>query len=303
MKNIKGLRIGEKTVDMKKQQLQTAFSTRQYMLSEDFEIYYYNDHKLSGVEAHSHDYYEFYFFVEGDVEICIGSERHKLTVGDVIIIPPGTSHYPLIKSHNTPYRRFVLWLSSDYVKRLTEASVDYAYILQRPSVTKEYIFHHSTIEFNTMQSMIFQLIEETKNNRFGKAAQVSLLINGLVLYLNRLAHEHSSSNTYTERELYLRICDYVEENLEGSISLQTIADEFFVSKYYAAHNFKDNMGISLHQYILKKRLNACKNAFTSGTTIGEVCEQFGFYDYSAFYRAFKKEYGVSPKRFLGKERL
>ena len=53
-----------KGVFMKKN-LQTAFITRQHMLSRDFELYYYNDHNLSKVDLHSHNYYEFYFFMEG----------------------------------------------------------------------------------------------------------------------------------------------------------------------------------------------------------------------------------------------
>ena len=51
--------------------LQTKFSTRQYMLSRDFEIYYYNEPASEKVSIHSHDYYEFYFFLEGDVSIWI----------------------------------------------------------------------------------------------------------------------------------------------------------------------------------------------------------------------------------------
>ena len=47
--------------------LQTKFSTRQYMLSRDFEIYYYNEPASEKVSIHSHDYYEFYFFLEGDM--------------------------------------------------------------------------------------------------------------------------------------------------------------------------------------------------------------------------------------------
>ena len=43
--------------------LQTRFSTRQYMLSRDFELYYYNEHYTSKVDTHTHDYYEFYFFM------------------------------------------------------------------------------------------------------------------------------------------------------------------------------------------------------------------------------------------------
>ena len=48
-----------------KKKLQTAFSPRQYMLSGDFEIYYYSDCHSYNVKSHVHDYYEFYFFLEG----------------------------------------------------------------------------------------------------------------------------------------------------------------------------------------------------------------------------------------------
>ena len=68
--------------------LQTRFSTRQYMLSRDFELYYYNEHYTSKVDTHTHDYYEFYFFVEGDVSIEIEGQRYPLRYGDMVVIPP-----------------------------------------------------------------------------------------------------------------------------------------------------------------------------------------------------------------------
>ena len=68
--------------------LQTRFSTRQYMLSRDFELYYYNEHYTSKVDTHTHDYYEFYFFMEGDVSIEIEGQRYPLRYGDMVVIPP-----------------------------------------------------------------------------------------------------------------------------------------------------------------------------------------------------------------------
>ena len=55
--------------------LQTRFSTRQYMLSRDFELYYYNEHYTSRVDTHTHDYDEFYFFMEGDFWVEIEGHR------------------------------------------------------------------------------------------------------------------------------------------------------------------------------------------------------------------------------------
>ena len=94
-----------------KKNLQTAFIIRQHMLSRDFELYYYNDHNLSKVDLHSHNYYEFYFFMEGDVSIQIGTEVYPIHFGDIMLVPPHISHRPIIHSTTTPYRRFVFWIS------------------------------------------------------------------------------------------------------------------------------------------------------------------------------------------------
>ena len=98
--------------------LQSKFSPRQYMLSRDFEIYYYNEPGSAKVRLHTHDYYEFYFFLEGDVSILIEKKEYPLKYGDMVLIPPGVPHQALIHDTNMPYRRFVFWISVDYCSQL-----------------------------------------------------------------------------------------------------------------------------------------------------------------------------------------
>ena len=94
---------------MHKKELQTAFSTRQYMYSKDFEIYYYNDQPLNAVNAHTHDYYEFYFFLEGNVTIYVEGKPHPIKAGDFLLIPPGVEHYPVFLDN--PRRRKTFYRS------------------------------------------------------------------------------------------------------------------------------------------------------------------------------------------------
>lgn len=278
--------------------LETRFQTRQYMLSKDFEIYYYNDHTLSKVELHSHDYYEFYFFLEGNVSIQIGEALYPVKFGDVMLIPPQVPHCPIIHNTDIPYRRFVFWISQDYCRHLCRISTDYFYLMEYVQKHQKYLFHNDRITFNSLQSQITRLIEEMGGKRFGKHTQISLYVNELILHLNRLVYEkHMPSKKVPEISLCQNLIRYIENHIEQDLSLELLAREFFVSKYHIAHVFKDNLGMSIHQHITKKRLELCRDAILSDMSITQAYQTFGFGDYSSFYRAFKKEYGISPRDF------
>lgn len=281
-----------------RKRLQTAFQPRQYMLSKDFEIYYYEDRSLSRVDLHTHNYYEFYFFLEGDVQIQIGEELFPVNFGDIMLIPPYHTHCTVIRSQEIPYRRFVFWISQEYCNHLLQSSPDYAYIMQYVATEKRYIFHTDQIVFNSIQSKILRLLEELRSEKYGREAQISICVNDLVLGINRLAHEQNTpKKKASEHQLYRQLEEYIEDHLTEDLSLENLSELFYASKYHIAHVFKDNIGLSIHQYIMKKRLNLCKEAISGGMSITEVYHLFGFGDYSSFYRAFKKEYGISPKDY------
>ena len=281
-----------------KQNLQSTFDPRQYMLSRDFEIYYYNDKNPSKVDYHTHDYYEFYFFLEGAVSMQIEHDIYPLCFGDIMLIPPGTSHRLVIHDRSVRYRRFVFWISLVYYESLRAVSEDYTYLIRKATRQNIYIYHNDRISFNTVQTKIIRLLEEIHEEHFGQKAQISLCVSDLILHINRMIYEQDFPDVRSsESTLDEKLLTYLEEHIDEELSLDTLAEKFYASKYHIAHIFKDSLGISIHQYIMKKRLSLCKEALLSNDSITQVYSSFGFGDYSSFYRAFKKEYGVSPKDY------
>ncbi len=167
-----------------------------------------------------------------------------------------------------------------------------------------YRFHTDYITAQDILGRLTDMVEELSGGRPFSRQAAPLAVMSFLVHINRILYDslHQKSAVY-ENVLYLNICDYVNRHLDEDLSLDTLAAFFYVSKYHIAHIFKDNMGIPLHQYILKKRLQASKNAILSDQPISRVFQQYGFRDYTSFFRAFKKEYGVSPKEFREQHRL
>lgn len=281
-----------------KKNLKTSFSTRQYMLSEDFEIYYYEDANFNSVKSHSHNYYEFYFFLQGNITMYIDKRPFALKPGDVVLIPPGVRHYAVNTDSSVPYRRFVFWISKEYYQQLCALSDDYSFIMSHTLQNMHFVYPNDSINFNIIQSKLFQLLEEIHYERFGRISKISICVSDLILYLSRMAYEQNTPKKKRKNlKLYENLIIYIEGHIDEDLSLEHLANVFYVSKFHIAHIFKENLGLSVHQYITKKRLSMCRDALLSEGNISKSFLQYGFKDYSSFYRAFKKEYGMSPKEY------
>lgn len=90
---------------------------------------------------------------------------------------------------------------------------------------------------------------------------------------------------------------YIHAHLTEEITLETLEREFFVSRHHLIREFRKRTGQTVHRYIVKARLDLCRQYIAQGYSITEVYRMGGFGGYNHFFRAFKQTYGMTPGEY------
>lgn len=275
------------------------FSTRQKMLDSDFEIYRYRDSYLSEVELHHHDFYEVYFFLSGSVTYIIESRKYQMKPGDVLLISPLELHQPVIQPGKEPYERVVLWVNRNFLKELSSEATDLTACFDLESPRHANLLRLDAVTARRLQDMADVLINERAARNFGWDLNSQALLVRIFVELNRQLMEAPAGFEVPEESgrIISEVLRYINENFNNEISLDSLSDHFFISKYHLSREFKRSVGTSVYRYIIQKRLIMAKQKMLAGMSPTDVYCNCGFGDYANFYRAFRSEYGISPKEF------
>ena len=120
----------------------------------------------------------------------------------------------------------------------------------------------------------------------------------LLTLMGRGIQQRTASVLKAEKpDLLNKVLAYVEENLANKITLEETAKHFYVSVSTITQLFRQKMGTSFYHCVTQRRLISAKALIAEGKALEEVSRAVGFADYSSFYRAFKKEYGITPRQY------
>ena len=105
-----------------------------------------------------------------------------------------------------------------------------------------------------------------------------------------------SRNEYLQR-IY-KVQDYIESNMNDSLSIEELADVAGFSKFHF-HRILRIVNESLSRYVNRLKLERATHLLTYRTdmTITDIAYHFGFTDSAVFSRTFKNYYGVSPSQY------
>lgn len=98
------------------------------------------------------------------------------------------------------------------------------------------------------------------------------------------------------KETIRKVIDFIEENLDGNLDLDTIANSVSYSKFHLNRMFFEIVGCTIHKYIQKRRLSeAARELIYSNKSILDISLDSGYETQQSFTLAFKKLYNMSPQ--------
>ncbi len=261
-------------------------------LKENYRVFSIKDKKNEEFEFHYHEFHKLIFFISGNVEYIIEGKAYNLKPYDILLVRQGDIHKPVIDP-NTIYDRVVIWVSSTYLKEHYNLADCFESINNK---------HFNLIRDNSQfAEKIFDLLKQlTNSDKSQYAAELmnDLIFLQLMILINRCMLENKKIPSYNSDERIDDVIEYINNNLFSDINVDKIANRFYISRYYLMHKFKEVTGKTVYSYIQTKRLLFAANLLNEGESAKNVCYQCGYSDYSVFFKAFKKEFDITPSEYI-----
>lgn len=244
---------------------------------------------------HYHEYDELILMISGKVIFMVEDRSYSLTPRDILLVGNHIIHKAIVDP-SVPYERIVICLDRNYYKNILK-NVNLCECFDIAEHAGNYLFHPD----RAFSNEISQLISEHEKYMALNTAWDVLISDGQIV--NLLAHinkmiAQTAARSQIEKELDPRIKDtlqYIANHLSSDLTIDHLSDRVFLSKYHFMRLFKAQMGCSVSEYITQKRLLLAVHRIREGCKATEAAREMGFSDYSAFYRAFKKQFRISPR--------
>lgn len=263
------------------------------MLRQNFQLSHNRDPYFRTMEFHAHDFLELYYFLDGSVTYYIEDQVYDLCPGDLLIIPAGKMHRPVIANEHAAYERMVLWITPQYLQGIDSPAGDLQKNLQKVG-EHGYCVPFRGDETVFVTALLKKLLYMQKNDTDPK-----FCAGAVELYLWTIFRSYGVIDTThrNETQVIPQVIRYITEHFSEPLTLEDIAAEFFVSKSYLNRHFKAYTNSTVYAYIMALRLTHARRMLREGIPAVEAGRECGFSDYSTFYKAFKTQTGLSPQQF------
>ena len=269
-------------------------------LKENFRLFHLRDSRAQKLDYHYHEFDKLILLLGGRVTYVVEGVTYFLQPWDLLLVRHNLIHRPIIDPAE-PYERIVVWLGREWLERRSDPGEALDTCFQTAAERGFHLLRFDAERRLHYMQRLQQLEEALRDHAFGAARLADTLCQQLLIDVNRdvlrsrTAQEETDS--YRMDPKMEGVLRYILGHLEEELTVDTLAAQFYISRYYLMHRFKAVTGYTIHQYISPKRLLRSGELIRSGVPVMKAAEQAGFRDYSTFLRAFRGTFHMSPREF------
>ena len=238
---------------------------------------------------HTHQMCEVYLFLNGRASFRIEGSEYRLERGDLLIMRPAEAHCIQVQPDH-PYERLSMHFEPSLFDRI-DPEHKLLQVFTDREAGRFNRFAAAEFQDQNYRVMLTRLMEPEHQQRLDIIAVLLELLNQLY----RLYQQRGESEPAAESSPLFQVIRHINEHLSEPLSLDSLCEQFYLSKPQLCRSFKRTTGASVGEYITAKRLLQAQSMLRAGSPPTQVCTAWGFNDYSAFYRAYVKHFGVSPR--------
>jgi AraC-like DNA-binding protein len=236
------------------------------------------------VDQHTHEEHEFFFPLQGEIQISVQGQSLKAGAGKLIYLPPRIVHS--FRSDSTSQGERLIVVIDDDLWKKCGGSVFGARVISASQLCKE---------------VVFQLLIYPKTK--AKKALIQTLVQTLSEMLETVTWSSEHDIFYliakTQDERMKKGLQHMVESFDTNLSTQAISKKSGLSVRSLNRLFLKECGMTPKQVLTSFRVQEAKKLLSTGKyTVTEIASQVGYSSLSQFISTFRTHTGQIPSAFL-----
>ena len=253
-------------------------------------------------KVHHHPEYEIFYHIHGPITFEIEGELYALHPGDFLLLPPGTEHraFGEPQPEDEPYEDILMKIKPTFLEELIPPYEGMRRLTDCFSKRKTgYLLRPSRNQCRNSLDLLRRILalQDIEGDYYGRSTSVNSMLALFLVNLYYMDAECRESQPVPGRTLAESVQAYLDQNYALPLTLDQLAERFFVSKYHLLHEFSQSTGTSIYHYLIQRRLRAVCALLEQNVPPSEAYQLCGFKDYANFYRSFRKVFGESPRAY------
>ena len=268
------------------------YKKRGYLL-ENFRLFHLRSAGGTQTDPHYHEFCKILLLLTGSGAYSVEGQRYLLQSGDIVLLGSRCIHRPELDP-GIPYERIIIYISPDYLQRNSTPDCDLNAIF---SGEKGHVLRLK----DSQRRRLFQLAAALEGNlqaeEFGREILCSSDLLRLLVETGRTMNrveQFGPSPVMPKNDRIREIMAYIDANLTEDMDADTLAQEFYISKYHMMRLFRQETGVTVHAYLTQRRLQLARDRIRGGMSATDACFRSGWRSYSSFTRAYAKHFGTTP---------